>query len=695
MLIKIKLFIIIMSFIGTYGCNLNKSDNNSQTFSSSIKLPSVIKNHINKFNDISASASLLDSDLNVIKDSLPLEKNEENIYSLIIPVEKDGTYYIKVLFYDTLTSGNRLAIGMYFSSKVVVSSVSENPLAEFTEFKKDGFEEDDYDHDGLSNYEEITSKGTDPEKPDSDGDTVVDKDDCDPLNDKISAKSTEICDGLDNNCDGVIDEGFDILTNPQHCGECNMNCDSMDHVINGSVCINGKCDFNCSPGYKDCSSDVNGCETNVNSDPENCGECSENCTLKDHAGENSSCNGGLCDFDCIEGYKDCNDLSSDGCEISVNSDSNNCGLCNNKCDDLQNVVTGSLCKNGLCEITCEDGYYNTDNNINTGCNYNCTLTENGVEICDEADNDCDGETDEDFILDTDPENCGECGNSCLNYANVSLETTCKDRVCEIECNDGFINCDNNLESGCDIDLKEQNCVVDIEANTFWMGTNGATDFNDDKPEHSVTLSGYKIDMFEVTNGMYKQFIISESHAYPQHCIDGDTVWSNGTLPDEYILHPVTCVSWDDAQEYCNWLSGKLPTEAQWEYAAKGDKDPTESYPWGNALPNAERANCMESDCADGFEFTAPVGNFNEGLSQFKLHDMAGNVFEWVMDDFLLYTNESKIDPEVILEVEDNKKIIRGGSWENNAQILKSTRRIKQTKSQKSLTVGFRCAYSTE
>jgi formylglycine-generating enzyme required for sulfatase activity len=158
-------------------------------------------------------------------------------------------------------------------------------------------------------------------------------------------------------------------------------------------------------------------------------------------------------------------------------------------------------------------------------------------------------------------------------------------------------------------------------------------------------------------------------------------------------HPVNCIDWAQASAYCTWVNGRLPSEAEWELAARGDDART--YPWGDEPPTAKRVNACGPECAamfkrtlgskfapmytstDGFEGTGPVGSFPAGASPAGALDMAGNVGEWVTDWF---------------EV-NKRRVFRGGGWDQTAPSgLAITRRDAAPPEIKSVIVGFRCAY---
>ncbi len=255
-------------------------------------------------------------------------------------------------------------------------------------------------------------------------------------------------------------------------------------------------------------------------------------------------------------------------------------------------------------------------------------------------------------------------------------------------------------------------MVYIPAGTFTMGSN---DYPDEKSPHEVDLGGYWLGKTEVTKKQFELFVkdkvyVTEAEesggAYtwtgekwePKEGID----WKNpGFKQDEN--HPVVCVSWNDAVEYCEWLSGKkgvnfkLPTEAQWEKAARGTDQ--RKYPWGKNDPyyNGEwYANYVAHDSwerrrEDGFEFTSTVGFYPQGASTYGLLDMAGNVWEWCSDwygsDYYKNINAPKKNPPGPLG--DTTRVLRGGSWYFYAVNLRCSDRSNGRPSERGGDAGFR------
>jgi formylglycine-generating enzyme required for sulfatase activity len=218
-------------------------------------------------------------------------------------------------------------------------------------------------------------------------------------------------------------------------------------------------------------------------------------------------------------------------------------------------------------------------------------------------------------------------------------------------------------------------LVEIPAGPFTMGRDGGAD--DESPAHEVELPTYYMELFEVTNDQFAAF--AEDTGYVTEAeADSATGWR--AYADGKGNHPVVKVSWNDAKAYCEWAGRRLPTEPEWEKAARG----TEGflYPWGDDWdPN--KANVKES----GFRGTTPVGSFAEGTSPYGLFDMAGNVWEWTADWYQPYPGNTVEDPFYGEEF----KVLRGGGWFDEPDQVLTTNRSSTSPTAANDDIGFRCA----
>jgi formylglycine-generating enzyme required for sulfatase activity len=245
------------------------------------------------------------------------------------------------------------------------------------------------------------------------------------------------------------------------------------------------------------------------------------------------------------------------------------------------------------------------------------------------------------------------------------------------------------------DTKCPDRMVPVPAGAFVMGSSG-----DDGPQHRVTLSAFCLDRTEVTVKSYAACVIAKTCIAPH--VEVSTLCNRDDRPD----HPVVCVDWSQAAAYCTWRGARLPTEAEWEYAARGSDG--RSYPWGNDAPTAKRVNACGSECVafgkrvlgrdwvamydgdDGWDTTAPVGSFPAGASPFGVLDMAGNVWEWTADWRADYTAAPATNPHG--PATGTARVNRGGGWHGHlAGDIRATARSSDDPALRSNSVGFRCA----
>ncbi|MES1982334.1 MAG: SUMF1/EgtB/PvdO family nonheme iron enzyme [Pseudomonadota bacterium] len=194
---------------------------------------------------------------------------------------------------------------------------------------------------------------------------------------------------------------------------------------------------------------------------------------------------------------------------------------------------------------------------------------------------------------------------------------------------------------------EPNKMVLIPAGSFIMGTDSR--MPDEGPQHKVTLPAFRIDVYEVTNLQYKKFIDATDHKSPQH-------FSDRTYPEGKADHPVTFVSWKDAHDYCAWAGKRLPTDQEWEKAARGTDG--RMFPWGNEFVpnNANTPLYWKNVQLEGD--TTPAGAFAAGASPYGVYDMSGNVWEWTESWYKAYPG-SKDKSE---NYGEQYKTLKGGSW---------------------------------
>jgi len=233
-----------------------------------------------------------------------------------------------------------------------------------------------------------------------------------------------------------------------------------------------------------------------------------------------------------------------------------------------------------------------------------------------------------------------------------------------------------VEVGPGIELVRRNAVdggiaLLVPSGNFAMGERLGD--RDEKPVHQVHVDAFYMDVYPITQGQFQRFVRETGYRLGQ--------WEARPDSDD---HPVVEVSWEDAVNYCQWAGKRLPTEAEWEKAARGTDGRT--YPWGEDF-DPGRACVL----GRGFDGTAPVGNFTDGASPYGLHDMAGNVWEWAADYYAEdYYNWCPLkNPYGPDSGEHN--VLRGGAWICHRRYLRCAKREHQTPEYRSRFAGFRCA----
>jgi formylglycine-generating enzyme required for sulfatase activity len=217
----------------------------------------------------------------------------------------------------------------------------------------------------------------------------------------------------------------------------------------------------------------------------------------------------------------------------------------------------------------------------------------------------------------------------------------------------------------------------VPAGEFTMGSDVGS--ADEKPVHQVYLDAYYMDVYEVTNARYQACVSDGACGAPRAAASSTrSPYYGDPRYDEY---PVVNVMWGQARSYCRWREADLPTEAQWEKAARSTDART--YPWGEGIDKS-MANYDGSD-------TAAVGSYEKGKSPYGLYDMAGNVWEWVSDRYahIYYRKSPYKNPSGSISGLDHG--LRGGSWNYGSNVARASFRNWDTTLTWYYSVGFRCA----
>jgi sulfatase modifying factor 1 len=231
----------------------------------------------------------------------------------------------------------------------------------------------------------------------------------------------------------------------------------------------------------------------------------------------------------------------------------------------------------------------------------------------------------------------------------------------------------------------------VSGGEFEMGAEGEPAGADESPKHKVYLDSFYIGQYEVSNQQYHTFVKATGHKAPENEDPKYSIWRGQDMLEGTNHLPVVNVTWEDAAAYCKWAGARLPTEAEWEKAARGTDGRT--YPWGNEPVTGNRTNYSIENVTfwEGPATLANVEMYDFGRSPYGAYEMAGNVWEWTQDwyDETYYKNSPDKNPAGPPGGKD--KVVRGGGWQSNAQTVRSANRHKQNPTDRRVYVGFRCA----
>jgi len=235
-----------------------------------------------------------------------------------------------------------------------------------------------------------------------------------------------------------------------------------------------------------------------------------------------------------------------------------------------------------------------------------------------------------------------------------------------------------------------------------MGSDAADANDNEKPVHRVTVATFRIDRTEVTVKAYRACVAAGKCGLPEAYVSAKgnyRAFCNWGHPDNRDHHPINCVDYVQARTFCAWTGKRLPTEEEWEFAARGGGE-ARAFPWGNDPPTERHLNACGTECpshlitnhfpggrslypsSDGWPETSPVGSFPAGASKQGALDMAGNVWEWTASLYATYDG-GHTEP---------KRVLRGGSWGGGeAHTERTTNRFRLDEGSRAQFLGFRCA----
>ena len=221
--------------------------------------------------------------------------------------------------------------------------------------------------------------------------------------------------------------------------------------------------------------------------------------------------------------------------------------------------------------------------------------------------------------------------------------------------------------------KDASAMVLVPAGEFLMGSDKLPN---EQPKHKVALKDFYIDTFEVTNEKYSRFCMETKHSFPMHLREGK-------IPAGRENHPVNELSYADAEAYCTWAGKRLPTEEEWEKAARGTDGRT--YPWGSGWDQN-----LSNNRTSPYEDTLAVGSIPRGASPYGALDMAGNVWEWTSSWYKSYPGAATAFDET-----GKSRVTRGGAYFYSIELLRTSYRHALPPDDSSEYNGFRCAVDAD
>ena len=467
---------------------------------------------------------------------------------------------------------------------------------------------------------------------------------------------------------GLSDCGIcvDTSSSNEHCGFCDWPCGA------GRLCSNSFCD--CGGGLTDCSGEC----VDTRSDPDHCGDCDDPCD------PGQTCEGSLCR--CVGGLTACGDEC-----VDTDTRTDHCGDCDRLCAPPN--ATGAACTLGECGYAaCTGDHYDINGDAWDGCEYACLPWTPGSEICgDGEDNDCDGS----LICDG-----GTADADGDEYASqASGGTDCDDTLASVHpgareiCGDGE---DQDCDGG---DLECPSGMVLIPGGALVQGSDTGEGEADEEPERTVTVDAFYIDVHEVTNAEYAECVTAGDCTPPADFSSSTRGSYYGSAT--YASHPVIHVTWFQARTYCAWRGARLPSEAEWERAARGTAPSEWTYPWGEDAPTCTLANHGgPGGAAPCLGDTDAVSSRPAGATPDGVMDLAGNVYEWVHDwyDDAYYGSGETDNPLGPAEKIDDLffsygKVRRGGSWLSEPLFIRAANRAEHAEDEHADNLGLRCARS--
>ncbi len=482
-----------------------------------------------------------------------------------------------------------------------------------------------------------------------------------------------------------------LTASTSSCGGCGKAC-STTHAT--PSCVASACKLACAVGWGDCDGAVStGCEASLTNSVAACGGCGKACSTT-HA--TPTCLAGACKLACAVGWGDCDGAVSTGCETSLSTSVAHCGACANACSTSH--VVGAACAASVCGGTCEAGWGD--------CNANKLL--DGCET----------------PLGT-AANCASCGNGCGAGQNCSAGACV---VVPPSCLGSAMG-----QTDCGPSGNESCCTSLLVAGGTFSRSYDAVTAGYTDAQYQATVSDFKLDKYEITVGRFRKFVDAVVAGWTPTAGSGKHVhlnagsglangatagayelgWSAtwnanlpavkatwdaaGSLSCDTSFHtwtsaaganerrPIDCIDWYQAQAFCIWDGGFLPSEAEWNYAASGGTE-QRVYPWGATAPTDQLAAYCGGSCSA----LQNVGSKPTGNGKWGQSDLAGNVWEWTLDGFKAPYNETRCTNCSYLGA-SSYQATRGGSFSNGTTNLLASYRGGDPPSLRSNNHGARCA----
>jgi len=231
----------------------------------------------------------------------------------------------------------------------------------------------------------------------------------------------------------------------------------------------------------------------------------------------------------------------------------------------------------------------------------------------------------------------------------------------------------------------------IPAGEFFFGCdpqhNGGFEcLPDELPLQTLYLETFAIDKYEVTNVQYARCVAAGACEEPVYTYSAtrESYYDNPA----YANYPVSGISWNEAYAYCTWVGGRLPTESEWEKAARGET--MRAYPWGDEEPSCELANARDDRMGTCVGDTTPVGSYPLGASPYGVMDMAGNVWEWVMDYYAVGADGTRENIDSTNTALDYHREVKGGAWDYSWSWIRIAYNSDHNPTEHKISFGFRC-----